>query len=168
MKKSTDQKNKILFPLKLSKVMIALCIVCIALCLAGIAVTIFRIVNNNGINGVMDVLKYPLLILICLFCIALVLSILIRSQYAVDDKNLTTQFGFIKSTYPIKDFTSLTVDSQQQKLTVYQGENFFVLSVKETWLNDMVHAILQSKPSLEVSYTLTENLPPKEDKKDKK
>ena len=163
--KNVENQKKV-FPLKLSKLIITLCFVCIALCLAGIGVTIFRIVRNGGIHGILDALKFPMLILVCLFCIALVVSILIRSQYTVDETNLTTAFGFIKSQYPIKDFTSMTVNSHTHKLTVYQGEEFFVLTVKEAWENDLVQAILQSKPDIEVSYVLTDNTPPKEEKKD--
>ena len=159
MKKLDPAKTKA-FPLKLSKLIVALCIVCLALCAAGIAVTIVRIVNY-GIYGIMDVLKYPLLLAVCVFCIVIVVSILIRARYLVDKKSLTTQFGVIKSVYSINEFTSLTMDIQTNKLTVHQGENFFVISVKTEWQDEFIKALLEAKPEIEVDYTLTENKPPK-------
>ena len=163
MKKLDTEKTKV-FPFKLSNLLLILSILCLALCAAGITVTIIRIVNF-GIHGVMDVLKYPLLLAICLLCIAVVISILIRTHYVVGEQTLTTQYGFIKSTYSIQDFTSITVDMQTNKLTIYQGENFFVLTVKAAWQNDFVQAILEVNPSIQVDYTLTENKPPKEENK---
>ena len=100
-----------------------------------------------------------------LICIVIVISILVRARYLVDEKSLTTQFGFIKSSYSISEFTSLTVDMQTNKLIVYQGENFFVVGVKPEWRDDLINAILEVKPQIEIDYTLTENKPPKEDKK---
>ncbi len=160
MKKLNEQKTKT-FPLKLSQLVVTLCFVCLALCAAGIAVTIVRIINH-GIYGVMDVLKYPLLLVVCVFCIVVVISILIRARYVVDEKFLTTQFGIIKSSYTISEFTSLTVDMQTEKMTVYQGENFFVISIKAEWKDELVKAILEVNPKIEVDFTLTENKPPKD------
>ena len=162
MKKINTGKVSV-FPLKLSKLIIALCILCLGLCAAGIVVTTIRIINH-GIFGVMDVLKYPLLLAVCVFCIVVVISILIRARYIVDEKSLITQFGLIKTTYVISDFTSITVDMQTEKMTVYQGENFFVISVKPEWKDDFIKAILAVKPEIEVDFTLTENKPPKNEK----
>ena len=162
MKKLDLEKTKV-FPFKLSKLLLILCILCLALCVAGIVVTVIRMINF-GIAGVLDVLKYPLLIAVCALCIAIVISILVRTCYMVDEKSLTTQYGFIKSVYPIQEFTSMTLDMQTNKLTIYQGENFFILSVNKDWENEFIHAILAVKEDLEIDYTLTENKPPKEEK----
>ncbi len=163
MKQSIEKKGTV-FPVKLSKLLFILCIACLVLCATGIGVTVYRIVKV-GIHGVLDVFKYPLLIAVCLLCILLVLSIMIRARYIVDDKTLTTQFGIIKSVYPLKDITAVTVDLQTNKLTVHQGENFFLLGIAPAWQNQFVLALTKDHPSIDVRYTLTENKPPKDEPK---
>lgn len=166
--KATNPPNQTkTFPLRLGKLILILCGVCLALCAAGIAVTVVRIVENEGIHNLEDVLKFPLLIAVCLLCALLVVSLLIRSRYLIDDKFLTVQFGLIKTKYSLADLTALVVNQQNNKITFYQGEAFFVLSVQSAWSHEFVHAILEKKENLDVSYTLTDNKPPKEDKKDK-
>jgi len=166
--KTENQQNQI-FPIKLSKLVIALSIACIALCIAGIGVTIYRIILIGGLHDVSDYLKYPLLILVCIFCIVVVVSILVRSHYAVEDKKLITRIGIVKSTYEIKDFTALTLDLKTDKLSIYQGKEFFVLKLQKAWKDDFIRALLTVKPSLEVTYDFADDEPEeKEDKKDKK
>ena len=80
--------------------LIVLSIAVFVLCLSGMAVSIYRIVKF-GVNGFTEGLKSPLLIAICIFCIVLMISVLAKSQYIVDEQYYTTQFGFIKSKFPI-------------------------------------------------------------------
>lgn len=168
MKKIDNQTQKSIFPFKLSKVIFALCLLCMAICVAGIVITVIRIVNNGGIKGVLDVLKYPLLIVVEIFFIVFAISVIIRSRYIVTDTSLITQFGIVKSTYSLKDITTLTLDTKANKLFVYQGEVFFVLSVRKEWQTQLIQAILQSKPDLSVNFTLEDGEPPKQEEPDEK
>lgn len=144
------------FPFKFKPVMIFLCIAGLAVSVAGIAITIFRMIKNDGIKQFNDVLKYPFLIAVCLACIVLIVAVLIKSQYVVTKEYFITQFGFIKSKYPIGDFTSLTLDRSEHKLTVHAGESFMVVSVSPAWQDEFCSLLIKTNPNIEFSYTLTE------------
>jgi hypothetical protein len=135
--------------------MIVLASAVIALCLIGTAISIYRIIKE-GIHGFTDALKSPFLIAVCIFGIVVVAALLIRSQYIITDEHLITQFGIIKSKFPIKDITSILLDTDTRKLTVYMGEEFFVVTTKPEWNNDFVQALRERKPEIEFSFTLTE------------
>ncbi len=152
------------FKIKFSKTVIILCIAVFALCGVGIGLSAWRIVRF-GVHQFSDVLKYPFLIAVCLFCIALVVSILVKSQYVVDDKHFTTQFGFIKTKFVIKDITSLILNTEAKKLTVYFGEQYTVISVAPEWNEVFVRALLAANPDIDYSFTLADA--PNEEKKDK-
>jgi hypothetical protein len=140
--------------------MILLACAVLVLCSIGIALSVWRLTKSGGVHGFGDVLKSPFLILICLFCIAVVISLLIRSQYVVTDEHFIMQFGFIKSTYSVKEITSVLLNTDNQKLTVYMGEQYFVATVNPQWNNDLVQALRKVNPDIEYSFTLA-------DKKDK-
>lgn len=72
------------------------------------------------------------------------------------------QFGFIKSKFPIEKFTSVLLDTDSKKITVYMGEEFFVVTTNPEWNNDFVQALREVKPDIEFSFTLAEY---KEEKK---
>ena len=144
------------FKFRFTPVMRLLAIAVILLCTAGIALSIWRIIAQ-GIHGFNDALKSPLLIAICAFGITVVVAMLIRSRYVITETALISQFGFIKSKFPIADFTSVTLDTDSHKLTVYMNEAFFVVTTSPEWNNDFVQALRKVKPDIEFSFTLTEN-----------
>ncbi|MBQ7948431.1 MAG: hypothetical protein IJ284_01575 [Clostridia bacterium] len=162
MKKQSAPQEAKIFKFKFTPLMIVLACAVLALCAAGIAVSVWRI-SENGVNGFSDVLKSPFLILICLFGIVIVTALLIRSRYVVTNETLTTQFGLIKSKFQIQDFTSVQLDTDSRKLTVYMGEQFFVVTTDPVWNNDFVQALREAKPDIEFSFTLAETK--EEDKK---
>jgi hypothetical protein len=94
-----------------------------------------------------------------------VTSILIKSQYAVDDKYFTSQYGLIKSKFPVKDVTALTFDTDEKKLTVNFGEQFRVLSVNPDYSEALVRALLAVNPNIDYGFTLAENKPSNENNK---
>jgi hypothetical protein len=155
MKKQSAPQEAKYFKFRFTPLMIGLAITVLILFTAGIALSIWRI-SKNGIHGVGDVLKSPFLIAICLFGIVVVTAMLIRSRYIVTKDELTTQFGIIKSRFPVKDFTSVLLDTDNKKLTVYSGEQFFVVTTNPEWNNDFVQALREVKPDIEFSFTFTE------------
>lgn len=163
MKKQND--NQTTFKIQFTKTIYLLCVAVFLLCGAGLGISVWRIARF-GINGFSDALKSPFLIAICLFCIALVCGILIKSQYVVDDKHLITQYGFVKSKFVVKDMTSMVYNTQTKKLTVYFGEQFIVLSTAENWNEPLVRALLKINPNIDYSFTLTDS--PDEEEKDEK
>ena len=165
MKNQNQTTNQKVFPFKFGKLILILSFVCIALSLAGIVITVLRIVGNGGLHGVLDYFKYPLLILVCIFCILFVISVMLRTEYVVDDKQLVTRYGIVKSTYALKDWASLAMDMDTYKLTINLEDSYFVLALKKEWHAEFIHALLEGNPSLEIDYTFpSEN--PTDDKKD--
>ena len=133
--------------------MLALAVAVIALCLAGIAVSIYRLLQTPP-KGFSDYLKSPLLILISAFCIVVVIGILVKSQYVITNEYYILQFGFIKSKYPIKDITALQLDSDTRKMTVQTADGYTVLSLSERDNDEFVKAIQALNPEVEFSFTL--------------
>ena len=152
MSKNSVPQGAKYFKYTLTKGMTALAVTVLALCVGGIALSGYRLIKN-GIHEITDVLTSPLLILICIFCMALVISILCKSQYVVTKDSYVMQFGFIKSTYAIKDVTKVVYDTDTNKLTVFVGNEFSVLPLCKEWQEDFVQAIRDVKPSIEYSFT---------------
>jgi hypothetical protein len=160
MSKNTTQKAETkYFRYKFTPVLLLLCVLVLILGTAGIAVTVYRMIANGGILEFSDFLKYPFLIAVCAFLIALIVALLIKSQYVVTKESFITQFGFIKTTFVLKDITSITHDRDLHKLTISFGEQFCVIGCHAEWEDDFVHAILQRNPDIDYSYTLTDNKP---------
>ena len=155
MKKQSAPQEAKTFKFRFTPLMIALACAVILLCALGIALSVWRIARD-GVHGFGDVLKSPFLIAVCLFGIAVAVGVLIRSRYIVTKEYFITQFGFIKSKFPIKDFTSLLLNTDAKKLTIYMGEAYLVTSIDPEWNNDLVQAIREIKPDIEFSFTLTE------------
>lgn len=146
------------FKIKFSVKIILLCVAVLAVCAAGIALSIVRICNY-GIHGFNDVIKYPFLIAVSLACVVIVVALLIRSEYTVDDKDFTVKFGFIKTKYPIKDVTKVFLDREKNKLTVYMGEQYAVLSVDQKWNDEIVRELMSRNQNIEYSFSVTEDKP---------
>jgi len=141
--------------------MLVLAYAVIALCLVGIILSILRLLKD-GVHGFNDLLKSPFLILICLFGIVVVISMLVCSRYVITNDEFISQFGIIKSRFHIKSFTSVLLDTDTHKLTIYMNEEFFVVTTNPEWNNDLVQALRAVNPDLEFDFTLAE--PPKEKK----
>ncbi len=150
------------FKITFTKTILLLAIAILVICVVGIGVSVYRIIEY-GINGFTDVLKYPFLIGVCVFCIVLVIAIFVKSQYIVDDQYFTSQYGFIKSKLLLKDVTSVVLDTDTYKLTVYMGEEYCVLSLAKEWNEEFVRALLAANPKIDYSFTFAET-----DGKDKK
>ena len=146
------------FKIKFSPLIIGLCIAIYALCIAGAVLSVWRIIRF-GIHNFSDALQCPFLIAVCIFCIVLVTSILLRSEYVVDDRHFIAKYGFIKSKFFIKDVTAILLDTDTQKLTVYFGEQFIVVTTSPNCNEPLVRALLTINPDIDYSFTLTENKP---------
>lgn len=162
MKNKSQPQNRKFFKYKFTKILICLAIAVLALCSVGIGLSLYRMIVF-GIKGVYDLFKSPFLILVCVSCIVIVTSILIKSQYVVDDKNFTVQFGFIKNIFPIKDITSVLLNSDLKKLTVYIGEQFFVLSLYPDDNEELVKSLRNINSNIDYSFTLSDSTDQKDD-----
>lgn len=152
--KNAPQEAKY-FKYKFTKTMLILAYAVIALCLAGLGVSVYRVVKF-GVPDFSAALQSPLLIFVCVLCIAVVVGILTRSRYVVKGEYYTVQFGFIKSKYPIKEITAIVLNTDTKKLSVYVWDNFSVLTMLPELNDDFVRALQAVKPSIHYSVTLTE------------
>lgn len=155
MKNQSSPNKATYFTIKFSKTILVLAVAVLCLCVASIVVSILNM-KRFGLNGFSDYLKYPFLLLVSVFCIAIVVALLIKSQYIIDETYFISQYGFIKSRYEIEKITSIVLDTDTNKLTVYMGEEFFVVTTNPDWNNDFVQALRKVKPDIEFSFTLTE------------
>ena len=155
MKNQSKGKTPVIFKIKLSTAMLWLSVAVLLLCGVGVGLSIWRIIKY-GIHGFNDIIKYPFLIAVCVFCIILMIAIFIKSQFAVDDKYLLTQYGFIKSRFAIADITALVYNTDEKKLTVKFGEEYTVVTVDPAWQEEFVRAILAVKPEIDYSFTLAQ------------
>ncbi len=160
MKNKNAPKSAEYFKIQFTKPIIAVCIAIYVLCAAGIGLSVWRIVSE-GLYEFTDYIKSPFLIAVCLFCIVLVTAILCKSQYIVTNESFITQYGFVKSKFAIKSITSVLLDSDAKKLTVYFGEEYMVLSLCPEWNEKFVRALLAGNPNIDYGFTLAE--PPKKD-----
>jgi hypothetical protein len=154
-KKNTPQGAKY-FKYKLTKGMIAVAVAAILLSLGGLGLSVYRLIKSE-FKEATDFITHPLLILACLFCLVLTISILAKSQYVVTDKEYIMQFGFIKSAYKIKDVTKVVYDTDTKKLTVFSGEEFSVFPLCESWQEEFVQALRAVKPNIDYSFTSSKN-----------
>lgn len=165
--KRKERKEVSRFPFNLSQTILLLCIAALALCALGVAVSVFRIVRH-GVNGFYDIIKYPFMIALCLLAILLIVALLCKSEYVISEKYLHSDFGLIKSKVELKTITSAVVDLQEEKITVYTGEEFFVLLLKKKVAQSFAAELLKANPKIDLSYTLTETKPPEPKEEDKK
>ena len=165
--KKTIQPNlatrfKIKFPVSISLLSVAVYI----LCALGIAVSVWRMIKF-GVHDFTDVVKYPFLIGVCVFCIVFITTVLLRSFYTIEKDMLVTTFGFIKTSYSLKDLRELTLDCDLKKLTVtFQNGQYMTLTVNAEWNEALVRAILEVNPEIDYSFTLCDI--PKQNNDDEK
>lgn len=149
------------FKISFSKIIYLFAVAVFALCATGIALSVSQIAEF-GIASFTDVLKYPFLIFVSVFCIAVVVALLIKSQYVVNQRYLIVQYGFIKSKFDLSSVTSMVLDLSTDKLTLYMGEEFIVLTTSKEWNEKFVRAILDRNPSAEYTFVFSdENSPEK-------
>lgn len=167
MKTKNSQTIGKVYPFRHNTASIIFCVFALLLCAIGAGFSVFRIVKN-GVDGFLGALQSPFLIAVCVFCAAIIISILIKSEFIVTKSELITRFGFIKSKLDLSTVTSMEHDRATQKLTVYCGEEYTVFTLKKEWADDLVHEICTANPNISFSFTMTENKPPKDEPKNKK
>lgn len=150
MKNNSNDKKTFSIQFPLSVILLGVAV--LVLCAISIVVSVLQI-RSLGINGFSDLLKYPFLICLSLFGIALIVSLFIKSQYVITDTQFISQFGFIKSKTEIKTITSISLNTDTQKLTLYFGEEFTVLSFTKDWNEEFVRALLEKNPNISYSFT---------------
>jgi hypothetical protein len=167
MKKKEPKNVGKVYPFRFNALGITLCIFALLLCAIGAGISVYRIITV-GVNDFSQALQSPFLIAVSLFCAAVFIAVLVKSEYVVTSESLTTRFGFITSKLSLASITSMEHDRTTHKLMVYCGEEFTAFTLKKEWADELVSEILKANPQIEFSFTMTENKPPKENGKKKK
>ena len=109
MKRNSSQNKGKVFPFHHNTASILACVLALLLCAAGIGMSVYRIIAE-GLGDLNKILQSPFLILVCLFCAAIIISILVKSEFIVVNGELITSFGFIKSRLTIATITKMGKD----------------------------------------------------------
>lgn len=149
------------YPFKFSAVMITLFIAALALCVAGFALTTWRLIAFLGEGGdsIYSWIQFIILYFVSVFLAALIIAMLIRSQYVITEKQLILQFGFIKTKYEIKNIYSVHLFQGANKLAVYFDDfqtKYAVIVVKPMWYDDFIQALTARKPGIGFSFSTAE------------
>ena len=70
----------------------------------------------------------------------------------------------MKSKFEIKDITTLELNTDTYKLTVYMGEQFFVITSSPAWNEEFIRALLAVNPNIDYTFTLASKEEPKKKK----
>lgn len=156
------------FKYKFSKLIKGLIIAGLVLCAVGLAYNIFQIFyygTRDSSSPQYYYIQYALTFFMVILLAAILISVLINSNYTVDGKTFKTCFGFIKSSYKIDDMQYLSLDKNTDKLSVhFKSGEYIVIVVKQDWYEDFINAILEANSSIQYIIESKEEKP--EDKKD--
>lgn len=155
-----NPQNKI-FRFRFSPLLLAVMIVGLALCAACIGLTSWQFADflRGDLTSVYDWLKFFLLYFVSVFLAVLILSMLVRSQYILTEKELVLQFGFVKSRYEIKKIFSARVFKKSNKLTVYFDDfktKYMVIVVREEWYDEFVKELGARNEKIEFDFVSVE------------
>ncbi len=133
----------------------------LALSVAGIGVTTWQFLGFLGgdISSVYEWMKYILLYIASVLLAVILVSMLIRSQYVLTDKQLILQFGFIKTKHDLKTIYSVHLFKGSGKLAVYFDDfktKYVIIVVKERWYDDFVHSLLERNERIAFSFSTQE------------
>ncbi len=154
----TNSKNNVYFPARLPVTIVIACIGVMLLGLGGMALSVWRLIAFP-VRDVWDTVKDILILPIGGFCAVTPLTVVLRSGYTITDKRLTQRFGIFRTQYDIRDISSMVLNSESKKLTVYfQGQAIVPMIAPDT--NEAFsRAILTVKPDIDYGFTLADNPP---------
>lgn len=143
---------------KLSKAAIIGCIIGILLGLTGIVFTVLRILSPNlGFSSPQLIIQHVVILIVSLLALILFPSILIRSVYKINDKELVLWFGFIKSVYSIQEMESIHLFTKSNKLVIYfKDERYTVIVVKPDWFNEFTKDLCSRNSKIRYDVSTTE------------
>ena len=149
------------FPFRFSPLMLTLCIIGLVLAAAGFGVTTWQFVKflRLDISSVYEWMKFILLYLVSILLGVLLTAMLIKSQYIVDDRRLTLQFGLIRQRYELKKIRSVHHFCGARKLAVYFDDyksKYIMIVVSEAWFAEFADALIARCPHIEVTSSTPE------------
>lgn len=149
------------YPFKFSTLMIVMFVVGLLLCIAGFGLTLWRFLRflKDDQTSVYGWLQYIILFFVCLFLAALIIAMLIRSQYVITGTHLILQFGFVRQKFQISTIYSVHLFKGLGKLAVYFDDfktKYIIIVIKECYYDDFVQTLIERKPSVGFSFSTAE------------
>ena len=133
----------------------------LALSAVGIALNTYNIFVERVwlyANNSLPIIRYVLVYAVAVALAVILISLLLSSYYAVDDKNFKTSFGIIKSSYDVKTIKLISLDRATNKLSLYfEEDRYIVIVVKKDWHDEFIDALLKANPEIEFSIESKEN-----------
>ena len=160
-----EEKNELpikTYQFKFTPLMIAVISVGILLCAACFALTTWQFLGflSGDITSAYEWMMYVLLYFTSVFLAILLSGLLIRSRYIVTDKLLITQFGIVKSKYPIRKIRSVCLLNGSKKLNLYFDDfktKYMTIVVKEDWYDEFVQTLISRNESIEFDFSSAED-----------
>lgn len=151
------------FKYKFSKPITALSYVACALCAVGFIFNILSLIYRDvstAKNLAYPIIQYTLMFGVTVFLFIVLISMLINSYYAIKGDKLISCFGIIKSKFEISDITTLLLDRNTNKLTVYfKNNNFIVIKICDEWQSEFIDAMCEANKQIEFSINSKQNTP---------
>jgi hypothetical protein len=131
------------------------------LCIVGFGLNLYLTISkgvSSAADPVYPILQYTLMFFVTIVLFVILVTILVSSYYAIDDKTFTTCFGLIKSKYPIDEIDVITLDRKTNKLSVtFLNGSYIIIVVKEEWYNQFIESLLAANPKIEYAINSEEN-----------
>ena len=150
-----DKKTTVYFNIKLPVGILLACIGVAALGLAGCVLSIWRLINF-GAGTPWDIVKYAVLIPVCVFCIVIALSVVFYSKYTITNAWLVQTFGLFHERFIIKEIRSVLLNSETHKLTVYTETQTIAVFITPNENERFVRALTNINPDIEYGFTLAD------------
>lgn len=144
------------YPFRFSKLMIFIFVLGLILCVGGFALNLMRLLSY-GAEDAYGWISYVLLFFVSVFLAVIIISMLIRSQYVINDQYLIMQFGIIRSKYELKKIASVHLFQGAKKLAVYFDDNrYMAIVVNDAWFDDFVKTLTDKNPPIGFSFSTAE------------
>ena len=125
----------------------------IAIAIASIVLNVLRIINNSAPSTY----NYVSLIVVGLVCIgymALAVSMLVNSYYAIDGRFFILRWGILKNQLDIKSMTRVLLDGEKHQLTIFYNEdNYFVVKSATIPFPDLVAGLREVNKQIVFDFT---------------
>ena len=153
-----DQKR---YPFRFTPLMLALFWAGLMLSLAGLALTVWRFSAflMDGAFSALGWVQHIILFLVAIVLTVLLASFLVRSEYVIDDKNVTLKLGLIPVKYPLKALRHIHLFRGSQKLALYfEGEKptYTAVVIAPSQFENFTQELLTRCPQADFSFSSPE------------
>lgn len=144
----------------------------LVLCVVGFGFNLYQVITqgvSESYNVFYTVLRYGLLFFVTIALSVILISLLAKSYYSIDDKFLKTHYGFIVSKYEIAKIDKIILDRATEKLTVILSETSYLnIVIQKESYDEFITCLQKANPKIEYQiiseekpkkwYCLTENM----------